>query len=242
MEPNKNFAAYREHIQNLEEKSIPYIPYLGALLTDFVYFDEINNWTHNDMINFQKVEDIGSRLILFLKTQKHSKQFKVSESISIQNYLLSVEIWNGEDIPRLARLRENTSYSVVSIPSRSGFSDTIVTDVVSLSSRDWNLLLTNAKIIKFSENSVVLKQGSINNYLYRVKSGSFRVMKQKSEEEIPQLVYILEHGAIFGEMSFLSKEPTSASIVSNSKQAELWVLEINVVKKIFASGFSFTFS
>lgn len=88
--------------------------------------------------------------------------------------------------------------------------------------------MAKSTILKWQKEQVVFKEGVQNSYLYRIKRGRFRV------ERNGILLNRLETGAMFGEMSFLGTH-TSASIICDEDESELWMLEISLARKLFAS-------
>ena len=106
--------------------------------------------------------------------------------------------------------------------------NTLTLDLDELSSKDWNIILTNSSIVKHKKNNLVFAEGSVNSYLYRVKSGKFRIEKKLPDGRV-LVLNTAGVNSVFGEMSFLSNFPTSASVISDEDGSELYVLG----KKIF---------
>eukprot|EP01114_Cavostelium_apophysatum_P015009 TRINITY_DN4008_c0_g1_i4.p1 TRINITY_DN4008_c0_g1~~TRINITY_DN4008_c0_g1_i4.p1 ORF type:complete len:1425 (+),score=391.51 TRINITY_DN4008_c0_g1_i4:717-4991(+) len=247
MNPLHNFQNYREHIQSLPVNQ-EFIPYVGVILNDVVLLDETSEWNVGEsMINFGKVRSIGAVLSNFSATQGKCVVYglKIKPNPSTQEYILSAEIWTDADILRLSTLRENYDKSLAkgdtseTFSSRHGFKNYVIgrgniaTDINSLSAREWDLLLTNAHPVVYNRDDVIFEEGSVNHRLYRVKKGTFRVEK-KGKDGNSVLLTKISPPAMFGEMSFLGTN-TSASIIADENKAELWVLEINIVKKLFDS-------
>lgn len=83
------------------------------------------------------------------------------------------------------------------------------------------------------KDHVVFQEGSENEFLFRVKSGTFRVEKRREEKRV--LLATLGSNAVFGEMSFLDGNRTTASVIADEEGAQLWKLEIAFVKRLFAT-------
>lgn len=67
-----------------------------------------------------------------------------------------------------------------------------------------------ASQLKLSPNQVLLKEGEHSNHMYWVQGGQLVVTKKRGNEDV-----ILGHiysGELVGEISFLDKEPRSATV------------------------------
>jgi hypothetical protein len=238
MSPQKNFKNYRMALQEIGNQ--PAIPYLGVFLNDFTFLDEIKEWKVGDLIDFDKCRAIGSMLKQFQEFQAASTNYPMLPVERMKNYILSAEIWEESDLLHVAQMREELDLANVNTyVQRHGFKkyingrSNILTDVQSLSSREWDLLLTNASVVGYTKGEVVFEEGTYNRHLYRVKQGKF-VVKKRSGEGEETILSRLGTSAIFGEMSCLSFK-TSASVVCEEEGSELWVLEIRLLKKIFST-------
>jgi CRP-like cAMP-binding protein len=80
------------------------------------------------------------------------------------------------------------------VPGRSN----IATDLDTLTTRDWNVLLTNAQQLKFEKDSVVVSSREQVVHLYRVKKGKFRV--EKKDKSRTFVLNTLRPGDIYGPM------------------------------------------
>ena len=112
MNPLHNFAAYRSTLKDLDSQQ-PYIPYLGVFLNDFIFLDETDVWQNGALINFEKIKSLGGHLKEFEKIRKKSDVYKIrfNASLEKQDYLLSAEIWDENDILHLSKMREDASLS-----------------------------------------------------------------------------------------------------------------------------------
>lgn len=77
---------------------------------------------------------------------------------------------------------------------------------------DRNTLLANAEKKVYSSEQLILEQGRKNTSIYVIRKGDVSVITQVGEQELE--VAQLHQDDIFGEMSYVDNEPTSASIVA----------------------------
>jgi CRP-like cAMP-binding protein len=96
-----------------------------------------------------------------------------------------------------------------------------------LSDRQLNLVAALLNEEEVKKDSVVIKEGEVGKYLYIIKRGNFKVVKQLGEDEI--ILTELGEKDFFGELSLIDEYPTSANVVA---------LEDGVVLKIKADDFS----
>ncbi|KAL6078425.1 Serine/threonine-protein kinase 4 [Balamuthia mandrillaris] len=121
-----------------------------------------------------------------------------------------------------------------------------VTDLLSstgemgMTARDWQLLLTGAKLVTFKKGEIILKEGDQNDSLYRVKSGRLRVEKainasknKADDEETSKLLTLLGPERIFGEMSVIRRLAGATATVRADVDSELHVIECEWMKKLF---------
>lgn len=78
---------------------------------------------------------------------------------------------------------------------------------------------------KFKKGETIIKEGGFSEGTYVILSGRVEVVKIIGEERV--VVTTLEKGDVFGEMSFLEKEPRSAFIVA------LEDVEVGIIDKDF---------
>ncbi len=77
------------------------------------------------------------------------------------------------------------------------------------------LLANLVEIRRFSTDETILCEGQSSDALYFVLTGAVEVMKQDEAHDKQYLLSRIESGGIFGEMSFMDKEPASATIRAN---------------------------
>ena len=134
------------------------------------FLEETREWKRREFINFEKVRDVGTLLKNFGHFQTAASQYRLPIKEPVQEYLLTTEIWDEEDLFHLAQLKSdsgNLSFKNVdliettgkdaspSYATRRGLKkyvtgrSNIATDIESLSTREWDLLLTNATVVDF---------------------------------------------------------------------------------------------
>ncbi|PRP88917.1 hypothetical protein PROFUN_00385 [Planoprotostelium fungivorum] len=239
MSPQYNYKSYHAALQDIADE--PVIPYIASFLNEFVFMDTTMQWKINgSLVNIEKILALGKMIRKFQKYAENATRFisSISPIERVQRSILCAAVWEEEDIVTVAHVREGINENLQQGGSnttirqfrklREGGRNKIVTDITSLPSRDWDLLLTNARIMPVKTGQEVLEQNIINTHLYRIISGRFVVRKDGKEHSLSRL----GPGAIFGEMSFLGLR-TSASILSE-EEGQLHVLEIKLVKRLFA--------
>jgi len=120
------------------------------------------------------------------------------------------------------------------IKTSIGGRSNIATDIDSLTAREWDVLLTNATVVKYNRNEVIFEENHFNGHLYRIKKGKVRIEKAKPDNQ-RVILTTLSPPFMFGEMSFLGDSRASASVICDENNTELFVLEIKLVKKLFSN-------
>lgn len=107
-----------------------------------------------------------------------------------------------------------------------------------LKERDWKLILSGATLVKFMKDEKVIEQGSLNCHFFRIKEGGVRV--EKSHDGQVTVLNKLGPGAMFGEMSVLTKNGTaSASIIADQglflPSTEIYRADVDFIHRLFQS-------
>lgn len=107
-----------------------------------------------------------------------------------------------------------------------------------LTERDWKLILSGATLVKFMKGEVVIAEGSLNSYFYRIKEGGVQV--EKTLDGQTSILAKLGTGSMFGEMSVLSKlGHTSATIRADTglflASTEIYKAEVDFMHRLFQS-------
>lgn len=123
---------------------------------------------------------------------------------------------------KLTRLRDGIFRDLRSIGLFEGLSDDQLRQVASTSS-----------VLRFTEGEHLFHQGDFGDSMYIVKSGEVRVMVRRSQGE-HELVARIGPGGFFGEMSLLTGEPRSASVLADT-ETEVIVLSKSDFSSIISS-------
>eukprot|EP01102_Stenamoeba_stenopodia_P015874 TRINITY_DN5483_c0_g1_i3.p1 TRINITY_DN5483_c0_g1~~TRINITY_DN5483_c0_g1_i3.p1 ORF type:complete len:1451 (+),score=359.94 TRINITY_DN5483_c0_g1_i3:282-4634(+) len=94
----------------------------------------------------------------------------------------------------------------------------------------WDCLLEGARVVTYKMDEVIINIGNRGQYLFQIARGSVRV------ETGNVLLDILKKMEVFGDISFLKKGKTSASVIANSKKVRLYVLDSEFVAKKLAQN------
>ena len=94
-----------------------------------------------------------------------------------------------------------------------------------MSEEDWKLILEKSNIVVFKKGCFVLDYGARNENFYKIKSGQAVVSLNGN------ILQKLSEGDIFGDMSLLGENTSSASVVCAS-ECEIYVIENKVIWKI----------
>lgn len=112
-----------------------------------------------------------------------------------------------------------------------------------LTERDWKLIMSGSSIESYKKGEVIVKQGSPNSCLYRIKSGT--VIVERFENGRNQELATMSPGQVllfgnilddlfqmFGEMSVLSSGETSATIRAQS-DTEIYKADVAFMRELF---------
>jgi len=101
-----------------------------------------------------------------------------------------------------------------------------------LTTEDYNLLREKGKIAVFHKNEILIKEGSSPQSIYILQKGTVRLEKATIGSGVA--IALLVPGDVFGEMSFLEEEITSAKVVAQD-HAEVMILEQNQLYSLLVS-------
>ncbi len=110
-----------------------------------------------------------------------------------------------------------------------------------LSNTEWELIMTNASKVqyltsctcrkqvrlivnRYHNGDLVFNEGIANSSLFRIVQGGVRF--EKSGANGPIIIAHLSEGQVFGEMSFLGKNTTSAAAIAESQDNGIIVLSV----------------
>jgi len=130
-------------------------------------------------------------------------------------------LWNS--VKKLTR--ERTLTHLVVQPKREK-------NELTLTKVDWDLILKDAKLIRFSKNDIIIQEGDRFQRIFQVASGSCRVEKKK-EDGHNTVLGSINPNQTFGEISFLQGEGATASVIANEEIVEIYVIEGYIISNLF---------
>ena len=72
-----NYKIFREEIKNIKKDEF-YLPYLGIILRDFIFFEEKGKYiTQGNMVNFEKIENVQNSIDTFFEFKNRIDKVKV---------------------------------------------------------------------------------------------------------------------------------------------------------------------
>lgn len=102
-----------------------------------------------------------------------------------------------------------------------------------------NLIADKLELKDFPDGEIIIKEGEAGDTLFLIKSGKVKVYSQNNEKKQETILTYLESGDHFGEMSLISGEPRSASVVAVSP-VEVWELTKPVFDTLIMNNPSIT--
>eukprot|EP01114_Cavostelium_apophysatum_P004912 TRINITY_DN1537_c0_g1_i1.p1 TRINITY_DN1537_c0_g1~~TRINITY_DN1537_c0_g1_i1.p1 ORF type:complete len:999 (+),score=317.95 TRINITY_DN1537_c0_g1_i1:43-2997(+) len=102
-----------------------------------------------------------------------------------------------------------------------------------LSSADWSLLLSESKCKTFAKGQMISKEGEWAAKIHQIAKGSCCVEKTDADLKVTKLGE-MEAGEIFGEISFLEGVKTTASVVANEDNTEVYIIEGAALSVLFS--------
>ncbi len=117
---------------------------------------------------------------------------------------------HGIDIPFPIRdLRVRRPTAAAEADSRDLMAALRDNDVLaSLDEQQLTRLLAGTEVVLFGRDEVVIREGEPGDALFQVLDGRVRVLKEKRE------LAVLDHGDFFGEISLVTGDPVSATVVA----------------------------
>ncbi|KAL6063875.1 Ral guanine nucleotide dissociation stimulator-like 3a [Balamuthia mandrillaris] len=105
MKPMKNYYNYRKKVQLLTAAKVPLLPYVGLLLKDLTFIDENPDKADGGLINFEKVDLLGT---IMMKIEYFQQQtFSLIEvEEPILNFLNNLHVQNEDDLYQLSLKQE----------------------------------------------------------------------------------------------------------------------------------------
>ena len=86
--------------------------------------------------------------------------------------------------------------------------------------------------LTFQKNDVIFRQGEFADTMYKLLSGSIRIVSDYGKESEKEIA-VLKDGDFFGEMGLVECYPRSATAVVSSEAAEVTEFELADCKRFF---------
>jgi len=97
-----------------------------------------------------------------------------------------------------------------------------------LSIDDWNAVMFESRCNKFKKDEIIIKEGEWSMSLYQIGKGKCKVVDTKNT-----VLGYMNSGEMFGEISFLEGVKTSANIISDEDDTEVYIIEGHSLKILF---------
>eukprot|EP01117_Protostelium_nocturnum_P015941 TRINITY_DN6213_c0_g1_i1.p1 TRINITY_DN6213_c0_g1~~TRINITY_DN6213_c0_g1_i1.p1 ORF type:complete len:1371 (-),score=496.08 TRINITY_DN6213_c0_g1_i1:61-4173(-) len=95
---------------------------------------------------------------------------------------------------------------------------------LSLTQEDWDLILNGAECETYMKDMVILSQGESFGKIYQIGNGLCRIEKQ-NESGKTEIVGTMNGAEMFGEISFLSGQGASVSIIADENDVDIYVID-----------------
>jgi len=107
-------------------------------------------------------------------------------------------------------------------------------DFIELTDTDWDLIFSAEKSanLRFSKDDVIIEQGLRYGMVCQISSGSVRVEKRGTDGLIT--LAVLQVGAVFGEITFLTGGVASASVIADDN-VELFIIHKSSLQTLFTN-------
>jgi len=104
-------------------------------------------------------------------------------------------------------------------------------DPEMLSKEDWEFLLQGAKTEDFKMNEVIVSEGEDVQRIYQIIEGTCRIEKGTDQ---PKVLGKMDPGSTFGEISFLLSGGASASVLADSDNVQVYIMEGYFINILFS--------
>jgi len=96
-----NYKIFREEIKNIKKDEF-YLPYLGIILRDFIFFEEKGKYiTQGNMVNFEKIEKVQNSIDTFFEFKNRIDKVKVELNKELV-FFENLGEKNEQDLEKLA--------------------------------------------------------------------------------------------------------------------------------------------
>eukprot|EP01091_Cochliopodium_minus_P008389 TRINITY_DN1894_c0_g1_i3.p1 TRINITY_DN1894_c0_g1~~TRINITY_DN1894_c0_g1_i3.p1 ORF type:complete len:894 (+),score=239.60 TRINITY_DN1894_c0_g1_i3:1-2682(+) len=218
-----NFRNYRNELK--KSKNVAVIPFLARYLSDLTGIDDFyQTKTDEGHISFEKVIFTGNT-VMELRNWV-STELSIAEDTKVRKFLLDSKVWEEGDIYKVSKLREASNTSKT---QGEGEEINLEKEKAAIDESDWDQLFAGGEDVEIVKDMHILKHGSTNTNLYRIKSGAVKVTipTNNGEKEVGSI----EPGIPFGEMSILGENAGKAT--ANIIACETVIVRIVPVEYIF---------
>ena len=100
-----------------------------------------------------------------------------------------------------------------------------------LTANDWTLLGARAKRVKFRLGEEIIRQGSPGAAIYIIRKGTASVQLSGTKERVT--VATLGPDEICGDMAFLERGMSTASVIASDEEVEADVIQASDLRQLF---------
>jgi CRP-like cAMP-binding protein len=126
-----------------------------------------------------------------------------------------------------ARSSANATAAAAAAASAASAAAANEADASPLTSDDWDLLLSGAKCETLARDTVIIAQDEWATRIYQIAKGSCRAEKDGKR------LGAMQSGEVFGEISFLEGVKTTASVIADQDNTEIYIIEGGMLKVLF---------
>lgn len=243
--PLGHYKKYRDAFKN-RDSNLPCLPILAATLSDLNGYEEVFASTTKDGVNWVKMNKISARIFENLSIYS---TFELKSVASIQNYIKNASVWKDglttcaianlhlQEIPKQLEVKEKDKRNSKRRSVSGYIGEVDIGPRDDLSDHDWQILVTGADAIRtYKKDQVILESGKQNDYLFRIRKGTVRIIKEINGVEVN--VGTMGENAMFGEVSMLlrsEREGTITASIIADEEVELWVLDIEYVMQLLSA-------
>jgi len=156
---------------------------------------------------------------LFVLQKKKKYKFHINEDEIQELYDLITALKNKEE-------QSDNETEVIEKPKTNS--------LYFFDKRDWELILKGGVEVNFDEGEVILEEGIYLNRIYEIVNGFCIIQKDTKDKKVN--IAKLTTGDIIGEMSFLSKNPSSAAVIAGDGGATLIMIEGHYINSTFVNN------
>eukprot|EP00299_Pterocystis_sp_00344_P012827 c6214_g1_i2.p1 GENE.c6214_g1_i2~~c6214_g1_i2.p1 ORF type:complete len:1169 (+),score=268.13 c6214_g1_i2:294-3509(+) len=104
-------------------------------------------------------------------------------------------------------------------------------EMSTMNEKDWEAFKEGATVKEFQAGEVVLAEGTPTGSMYQIARGSCKIIKQSGPGDAVTVIRKCTQGEIIGEISFIEGGATSASVVADSNDVVVYVMNRDFVER-----------